>query len=70
MVYFPDTTEDPSFNMIAADSTKICRGHELAAEKFVAFEGKNIGRRFYTCQLKNVSSDFCQYKFFRVVKLF
>ena len=55
MDYAPATTEDDTFSGVAVGSGVVCRVHKLEARRCVAFEGKNTGRRFYLCQVRNVS---------------
>ena len=51
----PDTTIDPSFCGRAADASITCRLHLAPCMKYVAFEGKDTGRRFYGCAVPQVS---------------
>nr|XP_020151685.2 uncharacterized protein LOC109736878 [Aegilops tauschii subsp. strangulata]XP_040253553.1 uncharacterized protein LOC120970755 [Aegilops tauschii subsp. strangulata] len=51
----PDTTIDPSFCGRAADASITCRLHLAPCMKYVAFEGKDTGRRFYGCVVPQVS---------------
>ncbi|XP_073355147.1 uncharacterized protein [Aegilops tauschii subsp. strangulata] len=45
----PGTTIDASFCGRAADASITCRLHLAPCMKYVAFEGKDTGRRFYGC---------------------
>jgi hypothetical protein len=55
--YCPDTCDDPEFHGIAVGCPEVCREHRLEPRKCVAFEGSNVGRRFYMCQVQDVSTD-------------
>ena len=49
------TTIDASFCGRAADASITCRLHLAPCMKYVAFEGKDTGRRFYGCAVPQVS---------------
>lgn len=59
---------DNSFCGIAAESMYQCRIHKEPADKCVAFEGINTGRRFYRCPHSDVSFVLYGYVFTTLVK--
>ncbi|XBJ19557.1 hypothetical protein VPH35_010519 [Triticum aestivum] len=53
----PDTTIDASFRGRAADASITCGLHLAPCMKYVAFEGKDTGRRFYGCVVPQEQMD-------------
>ncbi|XBH61920.1 hypothetical protein VPH35_116273 [Triticum aestivum] len=53
----PGTTIDASFYGRAADASITCRLHLALCMKYVAFEGKDTGRRFYGCAVPQKQMD-------------
>ncbi|KAM3405415.1 hypothetical protein ACQJBY_008102 [Aegilops geniculata] len=53
----PGTTIDASFCGRAADASITCRLHLAPCMKYVAFEGKDTGRRFYGCAVPQDGID-------------
>jgi hypothetical protein len=59
---------DKNFSRVAAKSMYVCHIHKDPVEKCVAFEGINIGRRFYHFPHKDVSFMLYGYLFTTLVK--
>ncbi|CAM0942860.1 unnamed protein product [Alopecurus aequalis] len=53
MDFCPETCEDPTFAGLAVGCEEFCRVHKLTPNQCVAFEGPNIGRRFFMCSVQN-----------------
>ncbi len=66
--FAPTEIHDKNFCGIAAESMYLCHIHKELAEKCVAFEGINTGRRFYRCPHSDVSFVLYGYLFTTLVK--